>query len=106
MGGTLNGINVDDLVTRNTKQDISGTWTFLGPVTIKKDISVSGLVDGVDMKELANKGTLNDLKDVHIYADVEFEKDINIDALQINNEINGHDFGLIFKDFVLFVRNA
>lgn len=103
LGGPLNGVNVNDLVTRDTKQDLNSTWTFSGPVTVNRDIKVSGLVDGVDMKELANKATLNDLRDVHIYADVEFEHDISIDNLNVKNEINGQDFEPIFRDLVQFV---
>lgn len=107
MGGTINNVNINDLVTRNTRQDLSTSWTFIGPVTVNRDIAVSGLVDGVDMRELGNKATLNDLKDVHIYADVVFERDIIVDTLQVKNDVNGKNLEDIFNDFLQFVsRNV
>jgi hypothetical protein len=94
---------LDDLVTRNSSQDIKVSWTFLGPVTIVKDIAVAGLVDGVDMKELGNKGTLNDFRDVHAFADVEFEQDVVIDSLHVKKNINGQSFQDIFNNILFFV---
>lgn len=103
IGRFLNGVLLDDLITRNDRQELKTFWKFSGPVTIVKDLPVSGLVDDVDMKKLAMKDNLNSYRDVHTYADVEFEHDIVIDTLQISHDINNQTFEEIFDDLMIFV---
>lgn len=100
---------INDLVTRTNRksirpEDIPANWAFTGPVTIIKDIMVTGLVDGVELAELANRDNLNDNKDIHVYGDVEFEQDISLDTLNVNSSINDQEFEDVFGNLLVFVR--
>ncbi|XP_035225568.1 uncharacterized protein LOC118198080 isoform X2 [Stegodyphus dumicola] len=51
---TVNGLMLErDLVTLHTDQEISGPLTFNSDVFVEKDVHVAGLVNGVNLTELA-----------------------------------------------------
>jgi hypothetical protein len=102
--GLLDGYDANSYVSGAQSMEITGSWTFDGPVSIIKDISVSGTVDGIDLDDFKNRDSLNERKDTYVInADVEIESDAYFDNLLVANEINKYSYDEAFGHLLLFV---
>ncbi|XP_070581145.1 uncharacterized protein [Ptychodera flava] len=99
--GYINDMNItEDLVLLHSQQDITGHKTFGSPLTAEKDLSainitVSGLVNGVDIASLPNNAVLNDTT-VTIGGDKTFTQDFTV---QDNLVVDGTVDGVVTSDF-------
>ncbi|XP_014676217.1 PREDICTED: uncharacterized protein LOC106816174 [Priapulus caudatus] len=96
VSGLLNGIDINQIVTKVNPLDITGTKTFAAPmsaasIAVNLTITTSGTVDGVDIAELAaNKVTLSTAQD--LYGEYTFANQVSVlGNLDIDGMVNGVD---------------
>ena len=78
-----------DLVLLNSDNDfIPGDVTFSVPITFSRNLNVKGLIDGINLTQLIND-RISLRYDQEVSANLIFTNDIQVDALEVLQTING-----------------
>ncbi|XP_068236280.1 uncharacterized protein [Palaemon carinicauda] len=82
----INGLDLrKQLLTRNTKQNISAPYTFFN-VVAEKDVNITGKFNDIDMNKLIEK---MQEKVITLQGDVAFHNSVNVQNLKVNGLVNG-----------------
>nr|XP_053633036.1 uncharacterized protein LOC128688997 [Cherax quadricarinatus] len=98
-GATVDGLDVSQLVTLNSQQQITGKKTFMKGVNIKGNLDIStAIIDGVNLNLLTRGISLSELTNWKF--NLEFKKPVHISSLHCRGKVNGIDFANIAEDII------
>lgn len=98
-GATVDGLDVNRLVTLNTQQYITGKKIFSQGVDITGNLDITtAIIDGVNLDQLAGRLSLSDLPVWKF--DVNFTKPVHTQSLQCQGTVNGLNFTDLAADLV------
>ncbi|KAK7081597.1 hypothetical protein SK128_014835, partial [Halocaridina rubra] len=98
--GRVDGLSIEDIVTLDTEQYISGEKIFMGGISILGNLDIeSKIIDGVNLDEW--NATIHDpeFKKSKKF-DVLFEGDLSVPNIEFNGTINGMNFTALAEDLV------
>lgn len=98
--GKIDGLRIpEDIVTLSKDEGIDSTLYFADGIVAEKDIIVEGLVDGVDVSEIAKQAlTLNES---HAFENAAFSGPVTITGdLNVRGLVNKVDLNKLLRDIV------
>ncbi|CAL1276965.1 unnamed protein product [Larinioides sclopetarius] len=103
---TVNGMKLQrDLVTLHTDQEIEGPITFEGNLFVDKDVSVEGLINGINLTNLAEEAVFLDTNDTiegsYVFRTAKVDGDVAVEGL-----VNGIDLPSFDKNVDSFWLDA
>ncbi|XP_068220723.1 uncharacterized protein [Palaemon carinicauda] len=85
VAGSLGGVPVSNLVALSRTDVLANNLRFIAPITVRGDLQVTGLVDGVDLEEfILNRLTLNSTQTMFTsctFENIRIEGDLDIDKI-------------------------
>lgn len=98
--GLVDGLKIpDDVITLSKDEEISSTLYFADGIVAEKDIIVEGLVDGVDISEIAKQAMK--LNESNSFKHVLFLGPVTITGnLNVRGKINNIDLDKLLADIV------
>lgn len=98
--GTIDDLDIPrDIVTLSGDEEVSSTLYFTGGINVDNNIKVRGLVDGVDIVEVAKQALK--VNETSTFKDAVFHGPVTItDSLTVGGTVNGIDLDEVVKDIV------
>ncbi|KAF8787177.1 hypothetical protein HNY73_008801 [Argiope bruennichi] len=98
--GTVDDLDIPrDVVTLSGDEEVSSTLYFTEGINVDNDIIVHGLVDGVDIAEVAKQALK--INETRTFKDAIFYGPVAIaDSLKVGGTVNGIDLDAIVKDII------
>ncbi|XP_037783372.1 uncharacterized protein LOC119579542 [Penaeus monodon] len=95
---TFNGFRFEEFVTVNDAKTLAGVKTFKKPVTFSSGLDVTGLVDGVDLKQLFDSALYLDKPGQVVTGRKTFTGTVSAGELDVQGRVSGVDFNKVLTN--------
>lgn len=95
---TFNGVSFEELVHSHSNTPVAGVKTFKKPVTFSSGLDVTGLVDGVDLKQLFDSALYLDKPGQVVTGRKTFTGTVSAGELDVQGRVSGVDFNKVLTN--------